>query len=111
MVQAWLAPDQDVRSQRAGIIGKDTGDALAYAITHGQYTSAEVHRDASVDDVAHGNGRVVGHMGSSSSRYYKHWNDQDWAVIFDTDCPHDPLRGREILEQAGHLEPRPENAA
>ena len=104
MIYAQIGPDPDARSLRAGMIGKDAGDALAHAIREGgECTSAEVHRDASVDDIAHGNGKVVGHNGSSSPRYYKHWDDPDWAVIFNTDCPYDPLRGRELLERAGYI--------
>ena len=103
MVQAWLAPDPDAKSLRAEILEKDVGDALAYAITHGPFTSVEVRRDAALEDLAQGNGKVVGHRGASSPEYYKRWDNPEWAVIFDTDCPFDPRRGRELLKNAGYI--------
>ena len=77
-------------------------DALAHSLKHGPFTSAEVHRDATLDDLAHGNQRVVGHFGSSNlEHYYPRHMDPDWAVVFDNECPGDPERGRALLEQAG----------
>ena len=105
MVHAWIAPDPNASSLRTELLSPDVMDALAHSLKYGPFTSAEVHRDATIDDLAHGNERVVGHLGSSNlEHYYPRHRDPDWAVIFDTDCPGDPERGRDLLEQAGYLE-------
>ena len=100
-VYGQLAPDPQARSQRMELLSQDILDALAYAIRFGAFTSAEVHRDATLEDLAHGNGKVRGHLGSTSSRYYTHWDDPEWAVVFDNDCPHNAERGRMLLQEAG----------
>ena len=113
MVMAWLAPDPDAKSLRAELLSKEILDSLAYCLQIGPYTSAEVHKDATVKELLDGGGgsavnegnlhaagvcRVHGHFGSSSPKYYKHWNDPEWAVIFDTDCVGDANHGRRLIE-------------
>ena len=98
MAMAYIGPDPEARSLRCNIINRDIMDAVAYALEIGDFTSAEVHQDAVLEDLLHGNGRVVGHFGASSPKYYKHHDDPEWAVIFDNDCPGDAERGRIILE-------------
>lgn len=98
MVQAWIGPDPEAKSLRTELLNQDVMDTLAYALRHGAFTSAEVHRDATVEDLVHGNNRVNGHLGSSDlDHYYPKSKDPDWAVIFDNDCPGDPRRGRDLL--------------
>ena len=97
MIMAQLIPDPDARSVRADLIGQDLLDALAYALNAGAYTSAEIHREATLDDLAHGNGRLAAHAGSTSPCYYRHTDDPDWAIIFNTDCPGDPVRGHDLV--------------
>ena len=98
MTIAYIGPDPEAKSLRCNIIDKDVMDAVAYALKVGAFTSTEVHHDAGLEDLLHGNGRVVGHLGSSSPRYYKHKDDPEWAIIFNTDCPGDAERGRIIIE-------------
>ena len=98
MTMAYIGPDPEAKSLRCNIIDRDVMDAVAYALELGTFTSAEVHHDAGLEDLLQGNGRVVGHLGSSSPKYYQHHDDPEWAVIFDTDCPGDAERGRIIIE-------------
>ena len=97
MIQAWLGPDPEAGSLRTGIVNEDVMDALAYALAAEAFTSAEIHREAGLEDLLNGNGRVVCHLGSSSLRYYTHHDDPNWAVIFDSDCTGDPERGERLL--------------
>ena len=97
MITAYIGPDPEAKSLRPSIISQDVMDALAHALKLGAFTSAEVQREAELEDILHGNGRVVGHFGSSSLRYYTHHDDPDWAVLFDSDCPGDPERGEQLL--------------
>ena len=97
MIMAYIGPDPDARSIRPGIISQDVMDALAHALKCSAYTSAEIHREAGLEDLLNGNGRVVCHLGSSSLRYYTHHDDPNWAVIFDSDCTGDPERGERLL--------------
>ena len=69
MIMAYIGPDPDARSIRPGIISQDVMDALAHALKCSALTSAEVHREAGLEDLLHGNGQVTGHFGSSSLRY------------------------------------------
>ena len=98
MVAAHIAPDPDARSIRPELVAQDIMDGLAYALNAGEFTSAEIHRETVLQDLLAGNGRVVGHAWSSSLRYYKHSDDPDWAVIFNTDCKGDAERGKALLE-------------
>lgn len=98
MIQAWLGPDPEAGSLRTGIVNEDVMDALAYALAAEAFTSAEVHREAGLEDIIHGNERVIGHFGSSSPKYYTRYDDPDWAVVFNTDCQGDKQRGWTILE-------------
>ena len=97
MITAYIGPDPEAMSIRPGIISQDVMDALAHALECSAFTSAEVHREAGLEDILHGNGQVVGHFGSSSLRYYTHHDDPDWAVVFDSNCPGDPKRGERLL--------------
>ena len=97
MITAYIGPDPEAQSVRPGIISQDVMDALAHALECSAFTSAEVHREAGLEDILHGNGQVVGHFGSSSLRYYTHHDNPDWAVVFDSDCPGDPERGERLL--------------
>ena len=108
MVTAYLGPDPEARSLRAEMIGQDMRDTLAYALSQGEFTSAEVHRDAGLVDLLQGNSRVVGHRGSSSPRYYKHWEDPEWAVIFNTDLEGNAQRGSALLQPLLEAEPEGE---
>lgn len=101
MAIPFLAPDPDAKSLRAELLAKDVMDALGYCLQAGLFTSAEVHRGATLEDLAHGNGRVHGHAGSSSLRFYHHMEDPEWAVIFHTDMQADTERGRTLLLEAG----------
>ena len=93
-----MAPDPGARNIRPELLEDDILDALSFALTKGSFTSAEVHRDAGLADLLQGNGRVRGHFGSSSLRYYPHHEDPEWAVIFDSDLEgRDPQRGMELL--------------
>ena len=60
MINAYIGPDPEARSLRPGIINQDVMDALAHALQCSAFTSAEVHREAGLEDLLHGNGRVVG---------------------------------------------------
>ena len=91
---ARIAPDPDAPNVRRELVSQDIMDALTYCATIG-WDSFEVYWDATLDDIAYGNGRVHGHMGSSSSRYYTHYDDPDWAVIHSPDG--DAKRGAELL--------------
>ena len=98
MITAWIAPDPRARNIRPELLEEDTLDALAFALTNGGFTSAEVHRDAGLADLLHGNDRVRGHFGSSSLRYYRHHRDPEWAIIFNSDLEgRDAQRGMELL--------------
>ena len=94
MLAAYIAPDPMADSIRPELLSDEMHDALAYALTlGGGYTSAEVRKDATLVDVLHGNGRLVGHAGSTSPCYYKHYDDDDWAIIYHSDLKGDPERG------------------
>ena len=51
MIMAHLAPDPDDKSLEAEIIDQDMKDTLAHALRFGPFTSAEIHRKATLQDL------------------------------------------------------------
>jgi hypothetical protein len=62
-------------------------------------SAVEVRIENAVENMWHGGeGRFTKHGGSDSWEYFKHHQDEDWAVVFAWDCDGDPKRGAELLQ-------------
>lgn len=99
-VAAWVAPDPDAPNVRADLLSRDQMDVVTYClIAASNWDSCEVHRDATPYEIAFaGDGsRIHGHFGSSSPRYYSHYDDENWAVIHRGTG--DARRGMDLLLQ------------
>lgn len=93
-----LTPDPDDKNLKAEIIDQGMKNSMTHALRFGPFTSAEIHRNATLQDLLHSNDRTVRQFGPSSPEYYPHRDDPDWAMIFDNDLEADGKRGRMMLE-------------
>lgn len=90
------------QSLRPEILSPDVLDALAYALHHGPFNSAHVHRDATLEDLTQGNGRVLSSFAEPDPDQHLHYHDPDWAIVHYQDAPGDQGRGYKLLTQAGY---------
>lgn len=45
-------------------------------------------------------GGAIMHGGSTAPRYFKHLEDEEWAVVMSNDCDGDSDNGAQLYEQA-----------
>lgn len=105
---AYIGPSGEKRSLRQGELSQDARDLLALCfeiripaneVVPLPMTAAEVEIEGDLDNILHGGGGFVRHGGSDSWEYFKHKDDELWAVVFANDCDGDPERGAELIER------------
>lgn len=103
---ASIAPSNAHKSRRREQLSRDARDLLAYAFAAGLPASEILPIPMTAAEVLIGPGDVgrimMGggfhrHGGSDSLRYFKHADDEQWALIFSHDCDGDPERGAQLL--------------
>jgi len=94
------------KSIRKDKLSKDAIDVITYAFSIGvmadqlpvpvNAVEVKIGNDE-VKSILDGGDNFVKHSLSKSEHYFKHIDDNDWAIIVDTDCDGDVTNGKLIV--------------
>lgn len=92
-------------SRRQELLSQDARDILAWAFREQlpasevcpiPMTAAEVRIEGDAHNILYGGAGFLRHGGSDSLSYFKHIDDEGWALVFSHDCDGDPDRGAKL---------------
>lgn len=93
-------------TRRQELLPQDVRDVLAAAFADGLLcdmfpaNAVEIRLDDPMRHLMDGGEGFVQHSLSVSACYFKHRNDDAWALVEEGDCDGDPERGRLIMREA-----------
>jgi len=108
IISAQLVPSESRPSIRIDRLPIEALDICAWIFDQGipanpivpmPTNTIEVRLDDPVHNLLYGDGTVCMHAGSDGDSYMKHLDDEDWAVVYQHDCPGDAERGAEVIER------------
>ena len=103
----YIGPSGEHLSRRQEMLSQDARDILAWAFREGLPANSMLPIPMTAAEVKIGEGdvnRICGgggfhkHGGSDSLRYFKHAEDEEWALVFSHDCDGCPDRGAALVK-------------
>ena len=108
-IQAYIGPNGENLSRRQARLSRDALDILAFVFDSGflvseilplPITAVEVMiGPGDVDRILNGGEGFRKHGGSDSLHYFRHVEDEEWALVFAHDCSGNSERGGKLLEK------------
>jgi len=97
-----------MKSMRQELLSQEARDILKAAFEKGllnnslggfQCNAVEVRLDDPIKNILDGGDGFMAHGLAQSERYFKHIADENWAVVFDSDCDGDCKKGWSLLKE------------